>query len=58
MVMSPDERRVIVGGSFTTLNGVPAYGMGALDASTGATVPVGRQRSASARPGSTAASPA
>lgn len=38
MVMSPDNSRVIVGGSFTTLNGVSAYGSGAVDASTGATL--------------------
>ena len=37
MVTSPDGSRVIVGGSFTTLNGVSAYGMGALNATTGAT---------------------
>lgn len=39
MVMSPDGSRVIVGGQFTTLNHVAAYGMGSLDASTGATLP-------------------
>jgi trimeric autotransporter adhesin len=39
MTLSPDRSRVIVGGHFTTLNGVPAYGMGALDAATGATLP-------------------
>jgi large repetitive protein len=39
MVMSPDGSQVIAGGSFSTLNGVPAYGMGALDAGTGATRP-------------------
>ena len=37
MVTSPDGSRVIVGGSFTTLNGVAAYGMGSLNAGTGAT---------------------
>ncbi len=37
MVTSPDGSRVIVGGSFTTLNGVAAYGMGAVNGSTGAT---------------------
>ena len=37
MVTSPDGSRVIVGGSFTTLNNVSAYGMGALNATTGAT---------------------
>ncbi len=39
MVMSPDQSQVVVGGSFATLNGMAAYGMGALDASTGATRP-------------------
>lgn len=39
MVMSPDNSQVIVGGSFATLNDDAAYGMGALDATTGATNP-------------------
>jgi hypothetical protein len=39
MVLSPDHTRVIAGGHFTTLNGVSAYGMGSLDAATGATRP-------------------
>ena len=39
MVLSPDGTKVVVGGSFTTLNGQAASGMGALDASTGATAP-------------------
>jgi PKD repeat protein len=39
MTMSPDNSRVLVGGSFSTLNGAAAYGMGALDAGTGATLP-------------------
>jgi hypothetical protein len=39
MVMAPDATRVIVGGQFTLLNGVDAYGMGSLDAVTGATLP-------------------
>lgn len=39
MVMSPDSSRVIVGGSFTTLNGAAAYGMASVDASTGAALP-------------------
>lgn len=39
MTMSPDSSRVLVGGSFTSLNGATAYGMGALDAATGATLP-------------------
>ncbi|MGI8868735.1 MAG: hypothetical protein ACR2F6_07765 [Mycobacteriales bacterium] len=37
MVMAPDNSRVIVGGSFTTLNGVAASAMGSVDATTGAT---------------------
>ena len=37
MVMSPDNSRVIASGSFTTINGVSAYGMGAVNASSGAT---------------------
>lgn len=39
MTLSPDLSRVIVGGSFSTLSGQNAYGMGALDASTGAVLP-------------------
>jgi trimeric autotransporter adhesin len=39
MVISPDGSRVIVGGMFSTLNGVSACGMGSLDAVTGATDP-------------------
>ena len=39
MVAAPDKSRVIVGGSLTTLNGVSAYGMGAIDAQTGETLP-------------------
>jgi len=39
MVMSPDNSRVIAAGSFTTLNGADAYGMGAIDAGTGANLP-------------------
>ncbi|WP_408647058.1 fibronectin type III domain-containing protein [Tessaracoccus coleopterorum] len=39
MVAAPDKSRVIAGGSFSTLNGVSAYGMGSLDAQTGATLP-------------------
>jgi PKD repeat protein len=39
MVMAPDQTQVIAGGSFSTLNGTAAYGMGALDATTGATRP-------------------
>ena len=39
MVTSPDKSRVIAGGSFATINGDDAYGMGALDAATGANLP-------------------
>ncbi|MFZ1286059.1 MAG: PKD domain-containing protein [Candidatus Phosphoribacter sp.] len=39
MTMSPDSSRVIVGGSFDTLSGVAAYGMGALLATTGDVMP-------------------
>ena len=39
MVLAPDSSRVIVGGSFTSLTGTPAYGMGSVDAATGAVLP-------------------
>ncbi|PZS25537.1 MAG: radical SAM protein [Pseudonocardiales bacterium] len=40
LVLTPDGSKVIVGGSFTTLNGSSAgYGLGALDASSGALLP-------------------
>ncbi|HEX8509809.1 MAG TPA: hypothetical protein VF635_09995 [Propionibacteriaceae bacterium] len=39
MVLAPGGSRVIVGGAFTTLSGQSAYGMGSLDASTGAVLP-------------------
>lgn len=39
MAMSPDQTKVIVGGRFTTLNGVTQYGLGAIDANTGALAP-------------------
>ena len=39
LTMSPDKTKVIPGGSFTTLSGTAAYGMGAVDAATGATLP-------------------
>jgi hypothetical protein len=38
MVLSPDQTRVIAGGRFGYLNGVAAYGMGSLNAVTGATL--------------------
>ena len=39
MTMSPDKTRVIPAGSFTTLAGQPAYGMGSLMASDGSVNP-------------------
>lgn len=39
MVLAPDRSRVIVGGTFTTLNGQAARGMGSLSAATGAVLP-------------------
>lgn len=39
MVAAPDKSRIIAGGSFSTINGMDAYGMGAIDAATGATLP-------------------
>lgn len=41
MVLSPDKTKVVVGGQFTTLNGSsnPGYGLGAVDAVTGALMP-------------------
>lgn len=39
MTMAPDRTKVIVGGSFTTLSGQAAYGMGSLDANSGAVQP-------------------
>lgn len=39
MVLAPDASRVVVGGSFSFLNGVDAYGMGSLDAATGDVLP-------------------
>ncbi|MEA5117249.1 MAG: PKD domain-containing protein, partial [Propionicimonas sp.] len=38
MVASPDKSRIIAGGSFLTINGVSAYGMGSIDAATGGTL--------------------
>ncbi|HWI01121.1 MAG TPA: laminin G, partial [Propionibacteriaceae bacterium] len=35
MVLAPDGSRVIAGGSFTTLSGQPAYGMGSLSTADG-----------------------
>jgi PKD repeat protein len=39
LTMSPDRSKVLAGGSFETLSGVSAYGMGAIDATTGAILP-------------------
>jgi len=40
MVLAPDNSKVVVGGAFTTINGGPGgFGLGAVDAATGATVP-------------------
>jgi hypothetical protein len=38
MVVTPDQSRVVVGGSFTSLNGLAASGMGSLDATTGSSL--------------------
>ncbi|WDF34271.1 PKD domain-containing protein [Arthrobacter agilis] len=42
LAVSPDGGRVLVGGAFTTLNGSgrPGYGLGWVDATTGASVPL------------------
>ena len=39
LVMSADGSKVIAGGAFQTINGSEAYGMGAIDPSTGALLP-------------------
>lgn len=39
MVTSPDSTRVIIGGSFTQLNGAAVYGMASLDVATGEPLP-------------------
>ena len=41
MVLTPDKSKIVVGGSFTTLNGSsnPGYGLGAVDLDTGASLP-------------------
>ncbi|WP_395245668.1 PKD domain-containing protein [Agromyces sp. MMS24-K17] len=40
LVVSPDETRVAIGGDFTTMNGSdrPGFGLGAVDATTGASI--------------------
>ena len=42
LTLSPEQGRVVVGGAFTTLNGSnrPGYGLGMVDAVTGATLPI------------------
>jgi PKD repeat protein len=39
MVASPDQSRIVLGGKFSTLNGVAAKGLGAVDAQSGQTLP-------------------
>ena len=41
MVISPDQSKLVIGGSFTSLDGSsnPGYGLGAVDATTGALLP-------------------
>ena len=39
MVLTPDGSKLIVGGSFQNVAGQPAYGLAAIDATTGAQVP-------------------
>ncbi|MCU1574745.1 MAG: hypothetical protein JWO93_2827, partial [Micrococcaceae bacterium] len=41
LALSPDGTKMVIGGSFTTLNGSnrPGYGLGAVDATTGANLP-------------------
>ncbi|WDF34269.1 PKD domain-containing protein [Arthrobacter agilis] len=41
LALSPDGTKMVVGGSFTTLNGSdkPGYGLGAVDVATGASLP-------------------
>ncbi|MCU1524552.1 MAG: hypothetical protein JWO18_1446 [Microbacteriaceae bacterium] len=43
MVVSPDQSEVVIGGDFTTLNGSdnPGYGLGAVDSTTGTSLPWG-----------------
>ena len=38
LALTPDKSKLVVGGNFTTLNGATAYGLGAVDPTTGATV--------------------
>lgn len=46
MTLTPDRSKVVVGGSFASLGGAPAYGLGAVDATTGAAVRWASQSSA------------
>ncbi len=39
MVLAPGGTKVVVGGRFSTLSGAAAYGLGSLDATTGAVLP-------------------
>ncbi len=39
MTLTPDTTKVVVGGQFSTLNGLTVYGIGAVDATTGASLP-------------------
>ena len=39
LVVTPDQSEVVVGGRFPTLNGVNVYGLGAVNAVSGATLP-------------------
>ncbi|TWE11816.1 PKD domain-containing protein [Rudaeicoccus suwonensis] len=39
MVITPDQSKVVIGGQFSTLSGQSVYGMGAVDATTGAVQP-------------------
>lgn len=42
LTLSPEQGRVVIGGAFTTLNGSdrPGYGLGMVDAATGASLPI------------------
>ncbi len=38
-MLTPDGSKIIAGGSFQNVNGSPAYGLAAIDATTGALLP-------------------
>ncbi len=38
LVLTPDQSRVVIGGRFATINSVPTYGLGLVDATGGTTV--------------------